>query len=123
LAITSLTSGGRSVGVVRLQTQTMEFFLMFLAKGQIYNCPFFMSKTEDCCGLGLNFDHCMLHFEHFCWRLVFVCGSYWKMLFCHKLTFLPNKLTFSRMLFAVSVFTSLWLEITFYILEALLEVV
>jgi hypothetical protein len=27
LAITSLTSGGRSVGIVRSQTQTMEFFL------------------------------------------------------------------------------------------------
>jgi hypothetical protein len=27
LAITSLTSGGRSVGIVRSRTQTMEFFL------------------------------------------------------------------------------------------------
>jgi hypothetical protein len=26
LAISSLTSGGRSVGIVRLRTQTMEFF-------------------------------------------------------------------------------------------------
>jgi hypothetical protein len=29
LAITSPTSGGRSVGIVRSRTQTMEFFKMF----------------------------------------------------------------------------------------------
>jgi hypothetical protein len=30
LAITSMTSGGRSVGIVRSRTQTMEFVLFFL---------------------------------------------------------------------------------------------
>jgi hypothetical protein len=30
LAITSPTSGGRSVGIVRSRTQTMEFSLVFL---------------------------------------------------------------------------------------------
>jgi hypothetical protein len=32
LAITSPTSGGRSVGVVRSRTQAMEFFLIYLVK-------------------------------------------------------------------------------------------
>jgi hypothetical protein len=31
LAITSPASGGRSVGIVRLRTQTMEFLLLQLA--------------------------------------------------------------------------------------------
>jgi hypothetical protein len=32
LAITSLTSGGRSVGIVRSRTQTMEFFYAKLSQ-------------------------------------------------------------------------------------------
>jgi hypothetical protein len=30
LALTSLTSGGRSVGIVRLRTEAMVFFILFI---------------------------------------------------------------------------------------------
>jgi hypothetical protein len=32
LALTSLTSGGRLVGIVRLRTEAMEFFLIVIKK-------------------------------------------------------------------------------------------
>jgi hypothetical protein len=39
LAITSPTSGGRSVGIVRLRTQTMEFsFLVFICQVAVGHC-------------------------------------------------------------------------------------
>jgi hypothetical protein len=39
LAMTSPTSGGRSVGIVRLRTQTMEF---------VYFCVIYFLKTMAC---------------------------------------------------------------------------
>jgi hypothetical protein len=35
LALTSLTSGGRSVGIVRLRTEAMEFFYISITFGQL----------------------------------------------------------------------------------------
>jgi hypothetical protein len=40
LAITSPTSGGRSVGIVRQRTQTMEFF--FIKKSFVLNMNVYM---------------------------------------------------------------------------------
>jgi hypothetical protein len=36
LALTSLTSGGSSVGIVRLRTEAMEFFYLFVIIDYIY---------------------------------------------------------------------------------------
>jgi hypothetical protein len=49
LAITSPTSGGRSIGIVRPQTQTMElgFLFFFLIYGGLYNCKLVICKTYD----------------------------------------------------------------------------
>jgi hypothetical protein len=39
LALTSLQSGGRSVGIVRLRTQATEFFFFsFLTPSSLFNC-------------------------------------------------------------------------------------
>jgi hypothetical protein len=36
LALTSLTSGGRSVGIVRLRAKATEFFLMFKVSDTLF---------------------------------------------------------------------------------------
>jgi hypothetical protein len=47
LAITSLTTGGRSVGVVRTRTQTIEFFSLFereLSNSNLDHIPIFVLR-------------------------------------------------------------------------------
>jgi hypothetical protein len=56
LAITSPTSGGRSVGIVRSRTQTMEFFLLD-KKGtakRMKLSPRRSAKYEACIGYNLR---------------------------------------------------------------------
>jgi hypothetical protein len=44
LAITSPTGDGRSVGIVRLRTQTMEFFYLI----ELYTCEYTLSILLAC---------------------------------------------------------------------------
>jgi hypothetical protein len=64
LAITSRTSGGRSVGIVRSRTQTMEF-LFFNDEGKTKDQRRKEGKIQEAVGLYIslhfNAQHLILH--------------------------------------------------------------